>query len=80
MTHGRAGEPCRAGCAGELHGHRSADVAGEVDKYPKAEFPTNTVYGDIDHPGLRLIMCGGRLDSDAASYDDNIVVYADLIS
>ncbi|WP_328813188.1 class F sortase [Rhodococcus sp. NBC_00297] len=52
----------------------------EVDQYPKAEFPTNTVYGDIDHPGLRLITCGGRFDSDAASYDDNIVVYADLIS
>ncbi|MDQ1181184.1 MULTISPECIES: class F sortase [unclassified Rhodococcus (in: high G+C Gram-positive bacteria)] len=52
----------------------------EVDQYPKAEFPTTTVYGDIDHPGLRLITCGGRFDSDAASYDDNIVVYADLIS
>ncbi|MBM7413859.1 MULTISPECIES: class F sortase [Nocardiaceae] len=52
----------------------------QVEQYPKAEFPTTTVYGDIDHPGLRLITCGGRFDSGAASYDDNIVVYADLIS
>ncbi|MBY6538458.1 class F sortase [Rhodococcus sp. BP-349] len=52
----------------------------QVEQYPKAEFPTTTVYGDIDHPGLRLITCGGLFDSGAASYDDNIVVYADLIS
>ncbi len=47
-----------------------------VEQYPKNEFPTQSVYGDIDHAGLRLITCGGQFDSGAASYDDNIVVYA----
>lgn len=60
------------------------DSAGEqvtfavtsVEQYPKDAFPTEAVYGDIDHAGLRLITCGGQFDSGAASYDDNIVVYA----
>lgn len=51
-----------------------------VEQYPKSEFPTGSVYGDIDHAGLRLITCGGDFDSDAASYDDNIVVYAGLVA
>ncbi|OZE93572.1 hypothetical protein CH299_27720 [Rhodococcus sp. 14-2686-1-2] len=54
-------------------------VVSAVEQYPKAAFPTDEVYGDIDHPGLRLITCGGQFDSDISSYDDNIVVYADRI-
>lgn len=50
----------------------------DVEQYPKAEFPTTSVYGDIDYPGLRLITCGGAFDNGAGSYDDNIVVYAAL--
>ncbi|WP_027507339.1 class F sortase [Rhodococcus sp. UNC23MFCrub1.1] len=50
-----------------------------VEQYPKDQFPTSSVYGDIDHAGLRLITCGGAFDTDAASYGDNIVVYADAI-
>ena len=49
-----------------------------VDQYPKDEFPTDTVYGNIDHAGLRLITCGGDFDDDENSYVDNIVVYASL--
>jgi hypothetical protein len=51
-----------------------------VVEYPKAHFPTFAVYGNLDHAGLRLITCGGRFDPDAKSYEDNIVVYASLIS
>lgn len=47
-----------------------------VEQYPKNEFPSQSVYGDIDYAGLRLITCGGQFDSGADSYDDNIVVYA----
>jgi sortase (surface protein transpeptidase) len=50
-----------------------------VAQYPKNEFPTEAVYGNIDHAGLRLITCGGIFDSSADSYLDNIVVYASLI-
>jgi len=49
-----------------------------IEEYPKNAFPTNKVYGDLNHPGLRLITCGGSFDRTARSYVDNIVVYADL--
>ncbi|WP_433611190.1 class F sortase [Prescottella agglutinans] len=50
-----------------------------VERYAKDAFPTARVYGDIDHPGLRLITCGGEFDTDARSYRDNTVVFADLV-
>ncbi|HEY0509010.1 MAG TPA: class F sortase [Blastococcus sp.] len=50
-----------------------------VEQFPKDEFPTAAVYGDLDHPGLRLITCGGSFDAGERSYTDNIVVFADLI-
>lgn len=52
----------------------------KVDRFPKGAFPTDAVYGDIDHAGLRLITCGGDFDRDARSYVDNVVVFAELIS
>ena len=51
-----------------------------VVEYPKARFPTQEVYGNIDHAGLRLITCGGTFDTSKRSYTDNIVVYAALVS
>jgi sortase (surface protein transpeptidase) len=51
----------------------------QVQEYPKRSFPTNAVYGDINHPGLRLITCGGAFDQQAHSYVDDTVVYADLV-
>jgi sortase (surface protein transpeptidase) len=51
----------------------------QVKEYSKNEFPTDVVYGDLDHPGLRLITCGGVLNQLTHSYDDNIVVFADLV-
>jgi hypothetical protein len=52
----------------------------QVNEYPKAQFPTEVVYGDLDHAGLRLITCGGVFDRQAHSYEDNIVVFADLVA
>ena len=49
-----------------------------VQQFPKDAFPTEAVYADIDHAGLRLITCGGSFDRNARSYRDNIVVFADL--
>jgi hypothetical protein len=51
----------------------------DVGRYSKAEFPTQAVYGDLDHPGLRLLTCGGSLDSDG-NYVDNVVVFATLVA
>ena len=49
-----------------------------VEQFPKDAFPTEAVYADIDHAGLRLITCGGAFDRQAGSYRDNIVVFAEL--
>lgn len=51
-----------------------------LENYPKAKFPTQTVYGNINHAGLRLISCIGKFDKTTGHYLDNIVVYAHLIS
>jgi sortase (surface protein transpeptidase) len=49
-----------------------------VERFDKDEFPTQAVYGDLDHAGLRLITCGGDFDRQARSYVDNLVVFAEL--
>lgn len=54
-------------------------AVSRVGQYPKAEFPTEEVYGDLDHAGLRLITCGGAFDRTADSYTDNIVVFAEQV-
>lgn len=51
-----------------------------VAQYFKEEFPNQEVYGNLDHAGLRLITCGGNFDTDTLAYDDNIVVYANLVT
>jgi len=53
-------------------------IVDSVHSYPKHRFPTDEVYGDIDHAGLRLITCGGIFDEGTGHYEDNIVVYARL--
>lgn len=46
----------------------------------KQTFPTKKVYGDISFAGLRLITCGGKFDQQKKSYEDNLIVYAKLVS
>lgn len=50
-----------------------------LEQYAKESFPTEVVYGDIQHAGLRLITCGGSFDRSARSYVDNLVAFAELI-
>ena len=51
-----------------------------VAAYKKDQFPTLTVYGNTDHAALRLITCGGKFDTSAKSYEENIVAFATLVS
>jgi len=51
----------------------------QVTRYPKDAFPTDLVYGDLDHAGLRLISCGGEFDRVTGHYEDNIIAFADLV-
>lgn len=53
-------------------------TVSQVQRLPKGAFPTDAVYGDLDHPGLRLVTCGGSFDRDTHHYRDNIVVFANL--
>jgi hypothetical protein len=49
-----------------------------VDQFPRSRFPSDAVYGAIDHAGLRLITCGGSYDAASNSYRDNVIVFARL--
>ena len=51
-----------------------------VARYEKSEFPTRTVFGGVDHAGLRLITCGGEFDSTSNRYRANVVAFATLHS
>jgi Sortase domain len=51
-----------------------------VAQFPKDRFPTELVFGNIDHAGLRVITCGGSFNSQTGHYEDNIVVFADLVA
>lgn len=55
-------------------------VVDGVEEYSKDNFPQFTVYGNIDHAGLRLITCGGEFNKTTRTYPDNVVVYASLVS
>jgi hypothetical protein len=53
-------------------------VVQTVRAYPKAQFPTEAVYGPTASPELRVITCTGDFDRAKHSYVDNLVVSARL--
>lgn len=53
-------------------------VVTSVQRYPKAAFPTEQVYGESGRPVLHLITCGGEFDRESGHYIDNVVVGAEL--
>jgi len=56
-----------------------SEVVFEVTRsevYDQDSFPTELVYGDIDHVGLRLVTCSGWYDREEGRYSHNRVVYA----
>ncbi|WP_063753592.1 class F sortase [Kutzneria sp. 744] len=50
----------------------------QVQQVPKAQFPTQAVYGPSTQRELRLITCGGSFDKASGNYVDNIIVSAVL--
>lgn len=60
-------------------GSRATFRVTRVSRFKKSHFPTNLVYGDINHVGLRLITCDG-FDAVGHEYLDNLVVFAMLVS
>jgi sortase (surface protein transpeptidase) len=49
-----------------------------IGRYEQSKFPTDLVYGDINHAGLRLVTCSGTYNHETLRYDHNTVVYASL--
>ena len=72
-------EPGDEVTVGRADGSTAVFAVTEVAQFSKVAFPTDAVYGDLDHAGLRLITCGGTFDRTARSYVDNVVVFAELV-
>ncbi|MEV7968666.1 class F sortase [Sphaerisporangium sp. NPDC088356] len=53
-------------------------VVESVELVAKNRFPTQRVYGPLDHAGLRLVTCGGTFDQRTGHYTSNVIVYARL--
>lgn len=61
-------------------GRTAVFTVNRVKEFPKDDFPTIDVYHNLDHPGLRLITCGGDYSSSKHYYDANVVVFAAMTS
>lgn len=49
------------------------------EQFPKDDFPDARVYTFEGPSFLHLVTCGGTFDTDSGHYDDNIVVFAELV-
>jgi len=47
-----------------------------LEQYEKYSLPFDDVFAETGEPQLVLITCGGDFDSEARSYEDNVVVFA----
>lgn len=61
---------------GRVDGTTATFVVTRIERHPKDDFPTQAVYGDVDHAALRLITCGGTFDDASGHYRDNVIVFA----
>lgn len=50
-----------------------------MERASKDAFPSARVYGPTPTPTLRLITCDGTFDPTIGHYDDNLIVYAELV-
>lgn len=55
-------------------------VVTALERPAQSAFPTESVYGDIDHAGLRLITCTGTYVRGVNRYTHNLIVYARLVT
>jgi hypothetical protein len=59
-------------------GNTAIFTVSRVATFSQSQFPSQAVYGPINHAGLRLITCGGTYDAARHTYLDNVVVFARL--
>jgi hypothetical protein len=60
-------------------GTTASFMVTKIASFPKNNFPTEAVYGNLNYPGLRLITCGGNFDVALHEYVNDLVVFAKLI-
>lgn len=51
-------------------------VVERLERHPKNDFPTESVYGQTPDPTLRLVTCSGDFDAATGHYVDNTIVFA----
>ncbi len=61
--------------------HTSAvfQVVGKAS-YPRSSFPDDVVYRTSGKPSIHLVTCDGVFDTAIGHHDNNLVVFADLVS
>jgi hypothetical protein len=64
---------------GRADGSAATFVVESVESVAKSSFPSQRVYGPLDHAGLRLVTCGGTFDRQRGHYTNNVIVYARLV-
>lgn len=60
-------------------GQRVTFKVDKVAEFDQQNFPTNEVYGNINHAGLRLITCSGNYSVLSGRYSNNTVVFASQV-
>ena len=60
-------------------GTTSSFVVSQAERVPKGELNFDSVFSAAGEPLLRLITCGGDFNRTFRSYDDNVVVTAQLL-
>ena len=55
-------------------------AADRSEVAPKTQFPSSSVYGTVPTPQLRVITCDGNFNRATGHYDDNLVVFATLVT
>ena len=51
-----------------------------VEKFLKAQFPAQKVYGSHGDSALQLVTCGGKFDTATGHYESNVVAFTTLVS
>lgn len=60
-------------------GSTVAFVVTRLERHEQDDFPTDEVYGNVDHPALRLITCTGIYSRSELRYSHNLIVFADMV-
>lgn len=59
-------------------GTTASFLVTRIEAHKQDGFPTERVYGDLDHAGLRLITCAGTYNQNTLQYSHNLIVFAKL--